>query len=329
MFFLTALVVIVGLTIFLRNALESTARAAMIGLALAVVVTFISSAAYAPTGQIKVITRFGEIQEGYVPDNGLTFINPIFGTIGVSIQREEVVHEDQEIRTGTADDNYLTVDVSMAYSVNAPTAWKVLKKIPNYKAMINRQADAALRQGISKHKWTEIVNNSDGKAAADISVAWKAMVESQLVVAGLTREEAAAAFTYYPVQIRKALPDQVVQDATAAKSAAQQQFETQSIITKIAGEIASRRNHEGDGINNLIRGALGLKEGEKLPSKLTVSDVALIVNAVSNLEKAGAIVKLSEDPKRALSVILNGGDGAGANSNPVSVNAGTPVGPQQ
>jgi regulator of protease activity HflC (stomatin/prohibitin superfamily) len=265
------------------------------------------SATVAPTGTIKVLSWFGSIQPGYIPDHGLTFINPLAGTTDVNVQRQEVVHEDPQIRTATNGDNYLTVDVVMPYSVNSETAWKLLSKIQDPKTMMNRQADAALRQGISQHSWTDAVNNADGKVATSIGAAWKAMVTSQLVTAGLTPTEAENAFTFYPVQIRKALPDQVVQDATAAKSAATQNLDTQTTITSIAAQIANRRSNEGEGLNNLLRTALGLKEGEKLPANISIDQISRLVGAVADLERAGAIVKIADDTKRPLTVILNSG----------------------
>ncbi len=278
------------------------AGAALFGVAL-----LICSATFAPTGTIKIVSWFGSIQPGYVPDHGLSFINPLAGTTDVNIQRQEVVHEDPQIRTATNGDNYLTVDVVMPYSINPETAWKLFGKIQDPKTMMNRQADAALRQGISEHAWTDAVNNADGKVANSIGTAWKAMVTSQLLTAGLTQAEADNAFTFYPVQIRKALPDQVVQDATAAKSAATQNLATQQTITEIAAQIAKRRSNEGDGLNNMLRGALGLNEGDKLPPNISIDQISRLVGAVADLERAGAVVKIADDTKRPVTVILTSG----------------------
>jgi hypothetical protein len=194
----------------------------------------------------------------------------------------------------------------MPYSVNPATAWRVLTVIPDYQTMMNRQADAALRQGISEHPWTEVVNNSDGKVAGSIETAWKAMVKSQLLAAGLNEKEAEVAFSYYPVQIRSAVPDQVVQDAAAAKAAAQQNLDTQGIQTEIAGKIADRRTNEGEGLRNLVLAALGLKVGDELP--LTPDQITAMIDAIANMERASAVVKFADDPKRPVTLILSNGD---------------------
>ena len=285
------------------------------------VATGFSSVANAPTGHIMVARWFGSIQTGYLPDTGLQLVNPFMSYEDVEITRQEIeLGANGSIRTGTSDDNFLTVDAVMPYSVNPVFAWKLLSKVPNHAVMMRNMAEAALRKGVSQKSWTQVVKDNSGDAATAIGAAWQIAVKGQLLAAGFTMEEAEIAFNFFPVQIRAAIPDPKVQEATANRSAATEDLHTQETLTSIALEIAKRRGHEGEGVQNLIKSAIGLKPTDPMPKTITVTDISKIVDAISKLERATAMQKIAEDPKRAVTVIFNG-DGNGSSPN-VSLPAG-------
>ncbi|HEY9676641.1 MAG TPA: hypothetical protein V6C76_01470 [Drouetiella sp.] len=311
----------VGAVVFTPTSFKLPALGA--GVLLAVVLTGFCSVTYAPTGTIKIERVFGKIQPGYVSDSGLQFVAPWVSLDDVNITRREIDPGDNgtpgEVKTGTADDNFLTVGVIMPYSVNPTFAGRLLARIPNYAdVMMPNSANSALRKGVSEHKWTEVVKDTDGKSAKSIDDNWQTIVKEQLIVAGFTPDEAKLVFTFYPVQIRKAVPDDKVQQATANRSAEVENLNMQKTLTDQALEVAKRRSNEGQGLANLIKAVMGLKPDDKMPN-LSPSDIAHILNAISTQERATAMMKIA-DSNRPLTVIMNG-DGAG----PAAVPAGSPV----
>jgi hypothetical protein len=317
---LAAIATTVGL-IFLPN------RRTFVGLASATFVAFaflVCSITIASTGHIKVKTWFGEIQPGFVPDTGLQLVNPLLSLTDVDITRREIDPTDGEhageVKTGTADDNFLTVGAIMPYSVNPTFAGKLLSRIPTFDTvMMPNSANSALRKGISEHQWTEVVKDTTGATALSIETDWKARVNEQLIAAGFTADEAKVVFTFFPVQIKKALPDEKVLQATANRSAEAENLKMQETLTKQAAEVAKRRVNEGSGLANVIKAALGLQETDKMPN-ISPAQMADLLRAIAAQERATALVKIA-DSNRPLTIIING-DGGGS---PVSIPAGAPT----
>lgn len=282
------------------------------GAGLGLLALIVCSITIAPTGTVKLVYWFGQLQPGFLPDTGLQFVNPLVSLTDMNIQRREIDPSDGEhsdgVRTGTSDDNFLTVSAIMPYAVNAGLSSKLYGRIPNFDTvMMVNSANAALRKGVAEHAWTDVVKDSSGKSAQSIQTAWQTIVHDQLVSAGFTNEEASGVFTFFPVQIKKALPDDKVLQATANRSAEVENLSMQKTLTDQQTEVAKRRTQEGDGLANLIRAVLGVKEGQPMP-KLTAAEVADLLRAVATQERATAIVKIA-DSNRPLTVILNG-DGA-------------------
>jgi regulator of protease activity HflC (stomatin/prohibitin superfamily) len=284
----------------------------------AVVALGINCVTYAPTGTVKVISRFGKIIPGYLPDNGIVFMNPLDDATSVDTTPQDS-QGGLELRTGTANDNFITADAYMFYAVNRETAWKILTYFPNYKDMVKQQATAALRTGLSKHNWQLAVKDEKQAVAGSVGTAWEDGVKHQLLQANFTQEEAQSAFTILPVRLQKALPDEVVQQATANRSAQEENLNTQRTLTEISKEQATRGTPEGQRMSNLIKGALGLNLDDPMP-KLTPSEIVALLNAISTQERAIAMQKAVEDPKRPVTVIFAGD----APSSNVSVQAHQP-----
>jgi regulator of protease activity HflC (stomatin/prohibitin superfamily) len=279
-----------------------------IGPCFAVLVLVTSCFTTAPTGTIKIARLFGNVvQNTFIPDVGLQLVNPLYSLKNVDVTQQTIEPTDngQEIRTGTSDDNFLTVDALMSYKTNRQTAWKLESLLPLYKEMMAKQAASALRQGVSEHAWTQTVKDSKGTVAKSIGDAWEAAVKQQLVIAGFTDIEAENAFTFFPVRLKKAVPDDLVLQSIARRSAATEDEKTQNTLTTIASDIAERRKEEGKGMSNLIKAVMGLGPDSPMP-KLSANDIAVLLNAISTQERATAMLKIAEDPKRPVTAVMIG-----------------------
>ncbi|HEY9754203.1 MAG TPA: hypothetical protein V6C97_03455 [Oculatellaceae cyanobacterium] len=292
-----------------------------IGAGLALLVLVACSVTTAQTGTIKLVYMFGQLQSYYIPDNGMQLVNPLISLTDMNIQRREIDPNDGQhsdgVRTGTSDDNFLTVSAIMPYAVNPALANKLYGRIPDFDTvMMLNSANAALRKGVAEHAWTDVVKDSSGAAAQSIQTAWQNIVHDQLVSAGFTKEEANNVFTFFPVQIKKALPDDKVLQATANRSAEVENLSMQETLTKQQTEVAKRRTQEGDGLANLIKAVMGKKDSDPMPV-LKPSDVSSLLLAIAAQERANAMVKIA-DGNRPLTIIMNGDSGG-----PAAVPSGT------
>ncbi len=281
-----------------------------VGVGAAIAVTLYQSLAIVPTGTIRVASMFGNIKHGFYDGTGIQIVNPLLYLEELDAKRVEIdlQYADEKntpIVTGTKDDNFLTVDAIFAYQIDKSLAYKVLATIGStYPEKMRAMAMVALRQGVAKHTWTESVKQSS-KTEDAILAEYKSIVSQQLIGAGFSKEEAANAFIFYPVQLRKAVPDEKVLNATANKLAEQENLATMATLTEQAKEIANRRREEGSGLRKLVLSLTGKPDDTAIT--WTPEQLAMVINAIANQERATGMLAIANgDPKRPVTIIFNG-----------------------
>lgn len=114
---------------------------------------------------------------------------------------------------------------------------------------------------------------------------------------GLDEKQAGEVFVILPVQLRKVLPPEKVQNSINEKIATDQDFQRQQTLTRIAEQIAVRRKNEGKGISNLFA---------ELPKDIKPNDMANLLEAMSKKENADALMKAVETGQLKIAVFSNG-----------------------
>lgn len=299
------------LAIVLVGGLASVIAGHKEGLLIAMIAVLVGIATYGlnsvttiESGFFAVPSVLGTVQQTYYPGNGIQWVRPLSSLTKISAKRTSFEIDGSAI---SADGNPLSVDINFAYSPNPTLAWKLLVKIgTDYEnQLVKRAAAQAVRDGINQHTWLEAngmnpLDDADGSPTAKVSVnanadgrrrveksiadAWRRTLVAQLVESGFTPAEAEIAFSLSDVQLVHANPEQKILDTVASKVAASQEFMRQRIITRTAGEIATRRTQEGDGYANLLR-ALPLGK-----EPVTASQFSEMLHGIADKERADAIL---------------------------------------
>lgn len=124
-----------------------------------------------------------------------------------------------------------------------------------------------MRHGVARFDWEEATAARPTDLAQAIGDAFERSVRADLVRLGFTADEAARAFTFLPVQLRRVLRPQAIQDAVADKLKAQQDLERQQALTEVARIGAERRATEGLGVARLL---------DQVPQGFTPTQIAAV-----------------------------------------------------
>jgi len=199
----------------------------------------------------------------------------------------------------TKDQNTISVDVSFSLVLNQYVAWKIYQKIGGTVAwhdQVTILGRSAIRDAAAKYTWSEACSTKIGDFSNSMRESFEQKIIDHLVSIGFTVDEAKGAFTISPVQLRKALPDNKIQEAMAAEAVATEELKRQQTITEISALEATRRSLEGTGIKNMF---------SELPKNITPELYVAVMNASSEHIKAEAIAKAVEKDKVTM-VIANG-----------------------
>jgi regulator of protease activity HflC (stomatin/prohibitin superfamily) len=266
------------------------------------VVSIIWSISIVDTNQVGVIKSFGQTEESELSP-GSHLVAP-WKSVVRHIALPRTFDYDGEVVA--SDSNPLKVTVGFTTKLNSAMAWKLQSVLGQdfFQNIVVPAGQTASRRGIAKFNWSEAATTGRAAVEAAIVEEFHKVVFEQFTNAGLSKEDTALAFSIFPVQLRKALPDDKVLYAVAEKTAADQDLDRQETINRIAEKEATRRQTEGEGINNLFL---------KLPENFTAAEIADVLGAIANKTRADAMLKAVESGQ--VDTIIMNGDTAGGVSN--------------
>ncbi len=298
--YLIFIAAIAVLTFFAAISSKNPGGVGLLGVIVAGVVSLIFSYVQIENDKIGVGSSFGQTyQSAYAP--GQNWTAPwVAVTKYQALRREFPV---QGIFT-TGDSNPLEVEVAFATKLNKDLAWRVQQTVGEeyFTTLVQPAGSTAAREGISAFPWVALTTNERGKVQDTIQKDFEEILHQQLISAGMTSEEAKAAFIVSPVQLRQALPDQKVRNAVAEKTASEQDLDRQKTLTKIAEQEALRRAAEGTGVTKLF---------DNLPQGFTSEEIATVLSALATKTRADAMMKAVES-NQVRDIIMNGDIAPGA-----------------
>jgi regulator of protease activity HflC (stomatin/prohibitin superfamily) len=279
-----------------------------VGVAFLIITGFMS-AVQVDSGRVVVTDWFGEQQSGYHSE-GLHFINPIVNTTVMETRRQDFSFTGETSAEALSGDKIrMVVDVTVPYILQPHMAWKVKQKYGiDYVSMLNNSARSAIRDAVSAQNW-EVATSEEGRAklASDVPENLSRIVMADLINAGFTADEAAAAFIFPNAQVRKFEPvSERVLNAIADEKAADVELRRQATLTNIAEQAALRQEKEGLGIAKMM-GAL--------PQDVSIQDMVAIINANAAKTNAEAFEHAVKNGNPNITVVTGGNAG-------ISVSAG-------
>lgn len=296
-FFIVFILILIATILLSGRHLFKPSRLSLVPVATILVLLFTvlsASVKQINAGEAGVLSLFGN-PTGAVLSPGLNIINPLYSVERYLTVRREFNVEGQ---VQANDANQLTVDVVLASRVNPALLPALQSRIGfNYWATLVEPAGrTAVRDAFSRFPWVQAITNDRGLIEKAIQEAFENIIRGQLVGAGFEPQEAAAAITALPVQLRGVVPDPKVSNAVAEKTAAQQDLERQSILTLIAEQEAKRRENEGLGVKMMF---------EALPTNFTATEISAVLTAISDKTRADAMLKAVESSQVG-TIIMNG-----------------------
>lgn len=262
----------------------------------------------ADSGTVKIMKIYGRIVPGFVPE-GLHWANPIADYEEMNIQRNSISVDDNSadstkgMRSSTADNIQAVVEANFTFMVNPRYAWWVRKYIGNLDKikdeLLQKAAHSATRDALAHYELEQAQISKRSAFEQMLHDDFKKNIIANLPRQEITEIELENVFIVLPTQLMNVIPDPKVANALSEKKASEINLQQQSILTKIADEVATRRGKEGKGIFNLFK---------ELPKEYSGSDVAVILNATANKERADAQMKAVTDGKVSL-IFTDGGGG--------------------
>jgi hypothetical protein len=280
---------------------------------ISALVIIFSSLIVVSSGTVRTKRLFGKVQRGYVPD-GLQPVNPFANYEDMNIQRNAIRVEDDSndsmhgMKATTADNIQTLVEANFAFMVNPDYAWYIRKYIGDIEKvkeeLLQKAAQSATRDALAHFQLEESQISRRTDFEQLLAVDFKKSIVANLPrEEGLTQAQLEQVFIILPTQLMNIIPDAKVSNALSEKKANEINYQQQTILTKIATEIANRRAQEGKGINKLLT---------ELPQGYSADDVAKIVNATANKERADALMKAITDGKANV-IVMDGGSSPSIN----------------
>lgn len=261
-----------------------------------------------PPGHVAVASLFGAVQQR-VYGEGLHFVNPLYVFEQFSVRRTMFDFSGTDNQRGRAgeqivavssDSTPLTIDVGFPLSLNAASGWQMYQRFGRQnviaRQLIIPAARAAIRDVVATFSWRDAATVSRDRLAQRIEERFRALVVQDLTAAGFSEQEAGTTFTIQPVQLRKILPPAKVLNAVSEKIAAEEDLERQKTLTKIAEEVANRRQNEGRGVANLFA---------ELPKGFQPSQIRQVLAAIADKTRAEAMMKAVETGQVRV-IVMNG-----------------------
>lgn len=289
---------------------------------LAVVLAVLASRTFliVPPGHVAIPVKFGAV-ESEVLDEGLHVVAPWVNHPTMSIRRQILEMSSGggaaeatsgEVIALSREQLPLTVDIGFPYSLNPETAAKVYQRIGQdtvaTRQLLRPAARSAVRDAVAKFSWSEAAVTRRDELAKEISAAFTILVRDDLAELGFSRTEASGAFNLMPVQLRRVLPPQAIQNSIAQKLSAEQDFERQGVLFQIAEAQAARRSVEGAGLAAFL---------ETLPASLSPLEIAALLMAMADKTRSEALLRAVEGGAVATLVL----DGSGRTL-PASIHSG-------
>lgn len=280
---------------------------ARIGIAVVLALVFIFNAViFVPSGSVYVATLFGTVQkETY--GQGIHFVNPMLSMHEMTIRRQIAEFQSGSKEAGSGDvvavasDSVpLTIDVTYAWATNPTYASWLFQKIGDESAiresLVKQAARSATRTAAAAFTYGEATTTKRDNLVEQMGKDFKASLVANMVGMGLSPDEADKVFNVLPVQLRAALPPEKVLNAISEKAASEQDLQRQKVLTDIAQQEALRREQEGVGVAKLFAG---------LPKGFSATEIAQVLGALANKEKADAMLKAVENGK-VTTMIMDG-----------------------
>jgi len=307
--FLAILLAVTAIVIFvagsrMKVANSTVSRLAGVGLGLvAIVVGFTSVIRFVPAGTVEVETVFGRVTGAHIVA-GAHVVNPLanWEQMNVRLQYFDFTG-DATASSLSADGTQLLLDTAFNFSLSAETAPLIFEHIGGeryYQGIVNSAAREAIRSATAQFEWREAATSEREAMAILMRDEFERGLVDKLSHAGLTQAEAEAAFIIARVDLRRVQPPQRVLTAISEKVASQEDLERQQTLTLIAEEAARRRAQEGLGVQMLFA---------ELPSEYSPRDIAEVLRALAEKERADALMKAVETGQVNV-IVMNGGAGA-------------------
>jgi len=296
--FFLSILVFTGLAVLVVRPVFKKAILSL-GAGLLLLVTVVHSVVIVENEDIGVTRVFGETNPGFLAP-GFHFLKPWASVTKYQATRKEFPVDESVI---TKDNNPLAVSVGFAIRLNPELAWKIQKNIGSdyFDTLVVPAGRTAVRDGIAGFNWADAATSGRGEVQQAIQSNFERILVEQFSANGLAVEEAERAVQVSPVQLRQSKPDQKVLNATAERSAAEQDLKRQEVLTRIAKEEAERRKNEGAGVSNLFA---------ELPQGFTSSEIAEVLLALAAKTRADAMLKAVES-NQVKTIIMNGDTAGG------------------
>lgn len=250
---------------------------------------------------VGVISTFGNIDLDQVPlQSGLHFVPPWDSIIHVSTVQQSIEVNSSTVGTSIDKDKIpMTVDATIAYSINPIAAPKIIKYFGEdyQRSLLNRAAPSAVRDSVLDFSWSEAMTTKHDALAKEIHDKFKNVIVENMISKGMSKSEAENAFDIPEVKLQELLPPDRILAANAEYQAAGIDLQRQSVLTEIAGQEANRREQEGKGISKLMNA---------LPANFTTQQIVDVMKAVSMKTEADAMTRAVEDNKVNLMVLPYG-----------------------
>lgn len=262
--------------------------------AIWVIITIGFSGVMIDNTNVGVVKTFGKVTPSAM-ESGLHFVAPWSEVIYYNDLRNAFDYDGEVI---SKDSNPLMVSVGFATKLNPSMAWRIQTTVGDnyFDRLVKPAGQTAARNGIAIYPWEQAATSDRNGVEGAILSEFKRLVIEQLVSSGLTEAEAQNALTFFPVQLRKSLPDAKVLNAISEKTASKQDLERQNILTEIAAQEAQRRANEGTGVSNLF---------EKLPKGFTADEIAKVLTSLATKTRADSMLKAVESGQ-VKTIIMNG-----------------------
>ena len=285
LFFFVCLAAIIGVLFFFNERVRFAGRITYLASAGAVMGVFVllGSIVIVPSGEARVATLFGVVQDGKIYEEGIHMANPLYSFPHYRVRRiEKDFSGEERLSQLTADDVLLILDMSVAWRLNPAFLDRFHRVIglDYIQRMMRPIIRRAVRDAVQEMPFSGDGSEHRAFLASRIRELFIEHLTADLVSSGFSETEAQAMFEIYQVMLRRILPPQRILDAVSEKLAAEQDLARQFTLTAIAQEEANRRAMEGQGVARLF---------DELPEGFTPSDIRIILDAVSTKTRADAM----------------------------------------
>lgn len=239
-------------------------------------------------GTVQVKTLFGKVSQT-VYGEGFHLVNPFASFHEMNIRAQLFDYtENNKAQALSADGTPLEVDTGFKFTLEPAYAWKVYQRLGTerrYRGLIGSSARESIRSAVAKYNWKDAATTKRDEMALTMRHFFEDSIVKELKALGFNDSEAQGAFHVTAVNLRRVIPPQKVLNAISEKVAAQEDLQRQKSLTAIAEEAARRRANEGIGVKRLF---------DELPKDFTASQIAVVLEAIANKERADAMMKAVE-----------------------------------